>query len=528
MTYTMKKTFLSILLVTTSTLLMPCNVSCTKNGQEQEEKEDQKPVDPAPTGPQPGTYTFTASPLKGKWEAGDKIYVHGSYGPAAQMITLTASDISSDGRTATAKLDAVTEYPCQPDGLYAAWPGEAVIGQEGLMEASTGFNRMDMLLSLAYLTDNRFDFVDAASGLSFSVSGFTQFVLAGNQRPGLRFTEYEPEYSSLNESFYNRRNDGYPFLEGTIQDGTALLWFPGPLSLKDGLTLYFGNDGTWPYTFTLADDILLSAGKITDLGDITSSLTPYDGPEPKMPEMGKMTSYSVEISDLSGLCHSLDHSFLWAVGNNGTLGKISYGGTISEVHSIGGDAEGITLDPETGNLLIANEPNGVAIIEAPNYAGKSKTLFKLKEASKYSNSGMEGITYYKDGLIYCGTQTSSNLFLCDLKAETDSEKYTKIVWVKSLSSKFPAIREIGGLYYDSLTDWLWITDSESRKIFALTGDAEHLLGSYDVRAIGNAESICVDHKNSCIWIGHDPDSSPSKIFRFDFTGLDDAIIPSGN
>ena len=78
MTYTMKKTFLSILLVTTSTLLMPCNVSCTKNGQEQEEKEDQKPVDPAPTGPQPGTYTFTASPLKGKWEAGDKIYVHGS------------------------------------------------------------------------------------------------------------------------------------------------------------------------------------------------------------------------------------------------------------------------------------------------------------------------------------------------------------------------------------------------------------------------------------------------------------------
>ena len=519
----MKKSFLSILLITTSTLLMPCNVSCTKNGQEGQEgqkgQEQEGKEDQTPTGPQPGTYTFIASPLKGKWEAGDKIYVHGSYGPAAQMITLMASDISSDGRTATAKLDAVTEYPCQPDGLYAAWPGEAVIGQEGLMETSTGFNRMDMLLSVAYLTDNKFDFVDATSGLSFSVSGYTRFVLAGNQRPGLRFTEYEAEYSSLNESFYNRKNDGYPFLEGTIQDGTALLWFPGSLSLKDGLTIYLGNDDTWPYSFTVREDIRLLTGKITDLGDITSALVPYNGPAPKMPEMGKRTKYTVKFNELSGLCLNAGGDFLWAVDDNGPLGKISFEGEVLEIISMSGEHEAVTMDPVTGDLLIGNEePVSIYRIKGPDFNKRTK-LFEIPGTSSFGNAGLEGLTYYKDGLVYAGMQTGSYLFCC--KLETG-----EVLWKKNMREIFPAITEIADLCYDPLTDWLWILDSESRYFFALTGDTETLLGSYSTYQNGrieNPEALCIDHKHSCIWVGDDYGST-SYLYRFDFTGLDDAVI----
>ena len=86
--------------------------SCT-----QEPKPDPKPD---PDDNKEGTYKFVASPLKEKWVAGDQIYVHGSLGSMAQTITLTADDISSDGKTASAYLGDITEYTVDPDGLYAA------------------------------------------------------------------------------------------------------------------------------------------------------------------------------------------------------------------------------------------------------------------------------------------------------------------------------------------------------------------------------------------------------------------------
>ena len=45
----------------------------------------------------------------------------------------------------------------------------------------------------------------------------------------------------------------------------------------------------------------------------------------------------------------------------------------------------------------------------------------------------------------------------------------------------------------------------------------------DLRGIENPESVCVDHKHSCIRVGDDYGST-SYLYRFDFTGLDDAIL----
>jgi hypothetical protein len=510
----MKKTAFHILIIALATLSMPFCCSCTKPSS-QEEKHETKPEEPEPKGPQPGTYTFTASPLKGKWEVGDKIYVHGSYAPAAQMITLTATDISDDGRTASARLDSVTEYPYKPDGLYAAWPGDAVVQEDGLTDSNTSFSRMDCPLAVAYLSDTNFSFVDASSALSFSVSGYTHFALAGNQRPGLCFTEYMVDYSTNNESFTNRKNDGYPFLEGTFTDGSVLLWFPGAISMKGGLTIYLGDGDNWTESYTLTNDLKLPIGKITDLGDITASLVAYSGPAPRMPRMGKKTKYTVKFNELSGLCLSENGDFLWTVGDDGELAKLSFTGEISGRIDIDCDAEAVSRNPVTGDLLIGMEPNGVGRIAAPGF-NHLETLFKIADAKGYGNAGVEGLTYYKDGLVYAGAQTGSDLFCCNLETG-------ELVWKKRLRDIFPSITEIADLCYDPLTDWLWIIDSESRKFFALTGDAETLLGSYSVRGIENPESVCVDHKHSCIWVGDDYGST-SYLYRFDFTGLDDAIL----
>ena len=540
----MNKSFLPILTLAAALMLLPCSLSCNKpapdQGQEQDKDKDKdkdKPVDDGK--PKAGDYTFTVSPLKGKWEAGDQISVHGSYGPAAKTYTLKASDISSDGKTAKIKLESdLFEYLSAPDNLYAAWPASAVKAEDGLMDATTTFTKADILLAQAYLEGSNFAFDDASAALTFSVSGsYDRVLIAGNQRPGLRFQEYTNAHSSAETSFAKVVSDGYPFREvKPAGDGkTTTIWFPGGVTLKGGFTLYFGKNGEWPvaYTQTTEDGLqngMLKAGKVLELGDITSKLEPYTGPEPKMPEMVKRTKYSVELNELSGLCLSADDSFLWAIGDGSEIAQISFEGkrvNKANLKTTSGstiDSEAISLNYDTGDLLIGGEPSSVCRIPAigvgdifkeSTYKG-AETLFKIDDAKSFGNAGLEGLTYYKDGLAYAGTQTGSYLYLCNLETG-------EVIWRKGLREKFPAITEIADLCYDPLTDWLWVIDSESLRFFALTGDAESMLGFYSARGISNPESVCVDHKNSCIWVGDDYGST-SYLYRFDFTGLDDAII----
>ena len=539
----MSRSLLPILTLAAALTLLPCSLSCDKpapdQGQEQEpEKPEEKPADDGK--PKAGDYTFTVSPLKGKWEAGDQIRVQGSYGPAAKTYTLKAADISSDGKTATLKLEGdLFEYLSAPDNLYAAWPASAVKPEDGLTDATFTFTKADILLAQAYLQGTNFAFDDGSAAITFTVSGnYDRALIAGNQRPGLRFQEYSNAHSSSETSFSKVVSDGYPFREVTLAgDGqTTTVWFPGGVTLKDGFTLYFGKNGEWPAVYSRkTEDGLqngtLKAGKVLELGDITSQLEAYSGPEPKMPEMGKRTKYTISFNELSGLCLSADDSFLWAVGDGSEIARISFDGQLvskANLKTTSGstiDSEAISLKYDTGDLLIGGEPNSMCqlpsaivahVFKESTFKG-AEALFKIDDAKNFGNAGVEGITYYKDSLAYVGTQTGSYLYLCNL---TTGE----VIWRKGLREMYPAITEIADLCYDPLTDWLWVIDSESLRFFALTGDAESMLGYYSVRGISNPESICIDHKNSCIWVGDDYGST-SYLYRFDFTGLDDAIIP---
>ena len=541
----MNKSLLTILTLSAALMLLPGSLSCSKpspdQGQEQDKDKDKdKPVDDGK--PKAGDYTFTVSPLKGKWEAGDQIRVQGSYGPAAKTYTLKAADISADGKTAKVKLEGdLFEYLSAPDNLYAAWPASAVRPEDGLTDATFTFTQADILLAQAYLEGTNFKFDDGSAAITFTVSGsYDRVLIAGNQRPGLRFQEYTNAHSSAETSFAKVASDGYPFREVTLAgDGkTTTIWFPGGVTLKDGFTLYFGKNGAWPvvYSRKTEDGLqngMLKAGKVLELGDITSKLEAYSGPEPKMPEMGKRTKYTLSFNELSGLCLSADDSFLWTVGDGSEIAKISFDGKLVSKASLKTttgstiDSEAISLRYDTGDLLIGGEPSSVCRIPAAGVGDVFKestykgveALFKIEDAKGFGNAGVEGTTYYKDGLAYVGTQTGSYLYLCNLATG-------EVIWRKGLREMYPAITEIADLCYDPKTDWLWVIDSESLRFFALTGDAESMLGFYSVRGISNPESICVDHKNSCIWVGDDYGST-SYLYKYEFTGLDDAII-SGN
>lgn len=550
----MKKTILPVILVMAAFLYLPCCISCTapvanepnvpKPDPTTEEpetpqnpsggEEPQNPETPDDGTPKAGTYTFTASPLKGEWEVGDQILVQGGYGPAAEVITLTADQISADGKVASAELgEEVFKYLTDPDPLYAVYPADAAKEEDGLTGQVITFVNWDTLLTQAYLKEKDFAFKDISSFISFTVTGgYDHYIIAGTLRPGLGFTSYKNEYSSAKITPAKPKDDGYPFREEALApDGTLnALYFPGGINLREGFTLFFGKGDSWTASYTYNQTADLKAGTALELGDITSKLEAYTGGKPHMPKITNMSKYTVNFNEFSGLCLSEDKSFLWTIDDNGKLGRIDITNNIGEVlesWSSGGDPEGITMNPETGDLIIGNEePVSVGIIKAPVQKSTKQTiLFKIKEAAGYGNSGMEGITYYKkDGdreLIYCGTQVDANLFLCDLNAPVDGSNYTTLVQPPvSLRTKFPGVLEIAGLSYDPLTDWLWMVDSETHKIYVFSGDASQLLCSYALKTKSNEEGIVVDHSRNCVWIADDY-GSPSYLYKYEFEGLED-------
>lgn len=497
-------------------------VSC--NNTPATEEENQNPGENTQQ-PQlkPGTYKLTASTMKEKWADGDVVYIKGGTGASAESITIKASDISDGGKTASIQIGDVTADYLNPDGLYAAWPDDAVQHSYGLLRPRTSFTRCDVLICVAYLQGDTFSFIDASSAVDFTVSGgYDKYAFSAASKKGLVYTKADVEYSSSNKKISPKQNTGYPFIYGDVTDGAKnRILFAGDVTLEGGYTLFLSKGGKWCATYTATSDVELKTGKPLDLGDITDKLTAYDGPDPKIPEMGKYTKFIInDFPELSGICLSENEDFLWCVGDEGDLGKISFIGEKLFYFHIGGDAEDVSLDPRTGDLLIGLEPNGVGIVNGPDFNTKVKTLFNIGACNNYGNSGIEGLTYYKEGKVLVGAQANSHLFLCDL--ETKKVIWDRMLWDKNL------ISEIGGMCYDPLTDWLWIIDSEAKKIFVVRLDESDgsfaLIGAYSVSDVANPESVCVDHKHSCVWVGDDLGDDTSYIFKYEFTGLDDAII----
>lgn len=236
---------------------------------------------------------------------------------------------------------------------------------------------------------------------------------------------------------------------------------------------------------------------------------PGSGAKNKLPVMGSYQILKVPVEELSGLCLNKDQSGLWAVGDEGALCAVSFTGNVTPVFSSRLDLEGITLNPATGDLLLAVEGDQmVCRLSASDYKTLD-TLFYVKEALErdFDNSGLEGITFYKDSLLMVGSQEDALLWTYRF----DGTLVSRI----SLLGETSLIEEIAGLCYDPVKDWLWVTDSDAQRLFIFSAGEFDLVASYAVPFIDNAESICVDRARNCVWVGSDEDSP--KLYKISFT-----------
>lgn len=224
-----------------------------------------------------------------------------------------------------------------------------------------------------------------------------------------------------------------------------------------------------------------------------------------LPVMGDHSVCDVNIEELSGLCLNQDGSALLSCGDDGNVKVVSFTGEVTDLWSYDIDMEGVTLDPSTGDIYLAIEgKQEIHRLAAPAYDAQTVT-FAVQEAVEddYKNNGLEAVEYYKDGILFVGSQQDANLWQYTL----DGKMLSKV----SLSS---FASEIAGMCYDPEADLLWVTDSRNAKIFLCKTDGT-MLATYDIPFIENAESICVDRKGSCVWVGSDEDSS--KLYRIAFT-----------
>lgn len=220
-----------------------------------------------------------------------------------------------------------------------------------------------------------------------------------------------------------------------------------------------------------------------------------------MPGMGDYSVYEVDLNELSGLCFNSDRTALLACGDKGVIKTVSFEGEATDFWTYGSDMEGITLDPTTGDIYLAIEgKQEIHVLSAPGHSSQT-VVFAVEDAvdGNYKNSGLEAVEYYKDDILFVGSQKDANLWQYHMNGTLISR-----VSLSGYAS------EIAGLCYEADKDILWVADSKNAKIFLCSTEGA-LLGSYDIPFVDNAESICVDRAHGCIWVGSDEDKT--KLYR---------------
>ena len=294
------------------------------------QKEIQEP-NPEPSAPESRaeTRTFTCvmagdadskvaidSEGKTAWEVGDEILIHGerlgTYNGKmySTVVTLTAEDISADGKTAT------ITFTTDPDGvngiipyvhmnssgeqdyestLYAAYPAGAIDMSVSRCYYHNPFSETNQPLMIAYDDGNSFAFNPVGSVISFTMpSGldFDSFAFSGNNGEIVGYDRFTAKVAKKSDGSIS---EYYPYTSGDLGTGQALfgpqtvisapvvcdgttlnqICIPGKLEFTGGFKIMFLKDGEIVKYVSNKGAFTLKRGDCLPLGDISSHLKTY-------------------------------------------------------------------------------------------------------------------------------------------------------------------------------------------------------------------------------------------------------------
>jgi len=213
-----------------------------------------------------------------------------------------------------------------------------------------------------------------------------------------------------------------------------------------------------------------------------------NGPQPVIPSLQIIETHNLTVPEPSGLSLYHQGNFLWTVSDQtGSVYKIDYSGREIESFNINGnDLEGISYNPFTNELLVAEEY--LAEIVLVDTLGNIKARYEI--LNSHDNSGLEGVCVDDDGNIFA------------LKEKLPGQ------WI-SLNPDFSVNETINLTFADDFSDMtcdstanrFWIISDQNQQLF-LWDKNEGVMETYNL-PVENPEGIAYDRHNKLFYVVSD-------------------------
>ena len=268
-------------------------VSCTRETNFEEQQPAEKVVRTFTcTFAQPSdTKIAVAEDGKTTWKVGDEIMIHGGTdGKLRQKVTLTADDISADGKKATITFE-MEPYDRTDAGVvskfYAQYPASLV--PEGNMYYECRFTATNDFLMAACDVEDTFVFYNLCGIISYKVNGeFDKVAFVGNNEETVGYSnvyqarvrlESGKDAPSVN---YNKPGNGsgdplpMKAFEAEVDlEGTNYIFLPAGAKFTGGFTFKFYDGVDLVKIATTETAVEIKPGQLLALGDISDKLEDY-------------------------------------------------------------------------------------------------------------------------------------------------------------------------------------------------------------------------------------------------------------
>lgn len=217
---------------------------------------------------------------------------------------------------------------------------------------------------------------------------------------------------------------------------------------------------------------------------------------PVQNELELLNTFSILVSEPSGLAINTDNSALYTVSDNSNkIYKLSMSGAILKTFSfVGNDLEGVSQFTD-GKLLIAEERNK-SIIEF-EISSENFITHNIEYNNKEANSGIEGVTY---------NSNTSSIYILNEKDPGILMKLNSNFTIES-TNELTFANDYSGIFYDKELNVLWIVSDKSKTLNKCKLNGE-LLKEYAI-PVTKAEGVVV--ANNKIYIVSD---STEKLYTF--------------
>ena len=210
------------------------------------------------------------------------------------------------------------------------------------------------------------------------------------------------------------------------------------------------------------------------------------------------TTWSLEVTEPSGLTFGASREELWVVGNHPErIYRLSASGAILDTLDFDGDdVEGIVFDPSDSALWIAEERRRQVVHISKD--GTVTDRWRLDVGEK-SNSGLEGIALDGEGELWVLNEKNPGL-LIELTSDQSIRRRFELDFAPDFS----------GLTYDPIRNAFWIASHQGRCLH-LWSQQGGLLQSYEV-PVDKIEGLAMDPSSSHLFAVSESDQT---LTRFD-------------